>query len=254
MTKPAIILVNPQMGENIGAAARAMLNFGLDDLRLVRPRDGWPSLEAERNAAGALALMNPVRIFETLSEAVADLHFTLATTARPRDMVKPVFDPKDAAQECRSRELSGQKTGLIFGGERAGLSNDDIALSQGIIHIPANPDFSSLNLAQAVLLMSYQYNCHSDRSAESGGIFEDPSTTLGMTRKETPAAQKDFEEFITRLESELELRHFFRSEGLKPTMQRNIRTMLGRAEFTNQELRTLHGMLSALLGKKDPRN
>ncbi len=234
---PTIILVAPQMGENIGATARAMFNFGLRDLRLVAPRDGWPSLEADRNSAGALDQMPSVEVFDTLQEAIADLEFVLATTARPRDMVKDVFTPQSAVAQLQSSPL---KSGIIFGGERAGLSNDHVALCQGIITIPTNPDFTSLNLGQSVLLVAWEWL----RALDSTPAIEMP---LGNSH---PAAQDKLEEFYIRLESELEEGRFFKAPDLKPTVARNIRTMLSRKGFTDQELRTFHGILSALTRKK----
>lgn len=223
------------MGENIGAAARAMLNFGLCDLRIVDPRDGWPSVEAERNASGALDGDNSVRVqvFDTLAEAIFDLHFVLATTARRRDLVKDVFTPQSAAEITQERSQAEQKCGFVFGGERAGLDNDDIALCQGIITIPTNPDFSSLNLGQAVLLQCWE-------------IFKTQGTDIKSIQNEnTPAPQGQLDEFLSRLETELENANFFKSEGLKPTMVRNIRSMFTRSDLTEQEVRTLHGILSA---------
>ena len=239
--KPAIILVQPQMGENIGAAARAMGNFGLTDLRLVAPRDGWPNENADRNAAGAFESAGvTATVFDTLEEAVADLHTVLATTARPRDMVKDVYTPQSAASLIR--ENSSLKTGLVFGGERAGLSNDHIALCHGLITIPVNPDFSSLNLGQSVLLVCWEYfRTH----------YETPEHVLNAGDS-YPATQDKLEEFFKRLEDELEQGKFFKARNLKPTMIRNIRTMLLRARLTDQELRTFHGIISALIGKKKP--
>lgn len=237
--KPTIILVDPQMGENIGAAARAMHNFGLDELRLVNPRDGWPSASAITMDAGALERMQPVRVFSTLAESIADLHYVVATTARPRDMVKPVFTPRAAASEIVTRTVSNQKTGIVFGAERMGLINDDIALCHAIATIPCNPAFSSFNLAQAVLLMAYEWMAQNDqtpgRVLDAGDSF--------------PATQDKCEEFLSRLESELEQRGFFRTEEIRPAMKRNIRNLFIRAGITDQEVRTLHGIISSLIGK-----
>ena len=236
--KPAIILVSPQMGENIGASARAMLNFGLTDMRIVNPRDGWPNQRAIDMSADALDKMPPVQVFETLAEAIADLQVTYATTARPRDMVKSVLTPRAAADDIHSR--TDQKIGLVFGGERAGLTNDEIALCSHIIQVPTNPDFSSLNLAQAVLLLSYE-------------IFQTASSTepcVFDTGDNAPATQENFEHFFGRLEDELEKADFFKSEGLKPTMLRNIRNIFTRAELSEQEVSTLQGIISALIDKK----
>lgn len=228
------------MGENIGAAARAMFNFGLSDLRLVKPRDGWPSERAVAMSSGALERMPPVRVFDTLPEAIADLHYAVSTTARPREMTKPVFTPSGAAAEMQKRAAQNQKTGFVFGCERAGLENDDVATCHAILTIPTNPDFSSLNLGQSVLLTAYEWLRTND---------ETPAQIM-ETGDSFPAAHKDKEEFLARLEDELEAAHFFRSEGNKPTMQRNVRNLFTRADITDQELRTWHGMLSALKGNK----
>ena len=234
---PAIILTNPQMGENIGAAARAMLNFGLTDLRLVNPRDGWPNQRAVDMSSGALELMPPVQVFQTLAEAIADLQVVYATTARPRDMVKPVFTPRSAAEDATGRN---EKFGFVFGAERTGLTNDEISLCQHIIQIPANPEFSSLNLGQAVLLVAHE-------------LFQARDDTLGRVIElgDSPAAsQGDFENFFGRLEDELDQGGFFTAEGLRPTMIRNIRNIFTRAELSEQEVNTLQGIVSALIGKK----
>lgn len=235
----SVILVNPQMGENIGATARAMFNFGLTDLRLVNPRDGWPSERADAMSSGALLKMPPVQVFDSLPEAIADLHYVLATTARPRDMVKPVLTPEQAAQEGLARTEKGQKIGLVFGGERSGLFNDDIAACHSIITIPTNPDFSSLNLGQSVLLVAYEFL----KTAEKPGEEEEEE-------ENTPARQKDIEDFLSRLEDELDRTRFFRAPELKPITARNIRNIFTRADITDQELRTLHGIISALRGNK----
>jgi tRNA/rRNA methyltransferase len=237
--KPAIILVEPQMGENIGAAARAMLNFGLDDLRLVRPRDGWPNQAAIDMSAGALERMPPAQVFESFAEAVADLHFLFATTARPRDMVKPVYAPASAITECRTRAGDNQKTGFVFGPERAGLANEDVMRCHAIITMKTNPDFSSINIAATVLLI-----CHEWMAAEG-----DKNEILRPTGASFPADQKKLEELLVRLEDELQTTGFFRAPDQKPTMVRNIRNLLIRAGMTDQEVRTFHGMLTALTGK-----
>ena len=155
--KPVIVLVNPQMGENIGAAARAMFNCGIDELRIVNPRDGWPNEKAHIMSSGAFDKLPPVKVHATTAEALADCHYPYATTARIRDMIKPVLTAKEAAGDCRAREAAGQKCAYLFGAERAGLDNKDVALSHSIITIPVNPDFSSLNLGQGVLLCAYEW-------------------------------------------------------------------------------------------------
>ena len=239
--KPIIILASPQLGENIGAAARAMFNLGLDEMRLVNPRDGWPSPAADKNAAGALAQMQPVRVFDTLAESITDLHYIMAATARPRDMLKPVFTPQAGIKECRERALRGQKIGWIFGPERMGLINDAIAKCHGVMTIPSNPDFSSLNLAQSVALLAYEWVRDND---DMPGKVLDHGDSF-------PVEQKKLEEFLIRLETELESRRFFRTIEIRPTMKRNIRNMFTRSDLTDQEVRTLHGMVSALIGKKE---
>ncbi len=233
---PIIVLVNPQMGENIGAAARAMLNCALTGLRLVNPRDGWPSAAAEAMAAGALDHMPPVRVFGKTAEAVADCHYIFATTARPRDMTKPVFTAKSAAIDIRKRQAEGQQTAILFGAERSGLDNDDVALSHAAVTIPLNPASTSLNLAQGVLLLAYEW-------------FQlGPSPLSG--KEELPATHDRLVELFERFEKELDAHHFFRNGGNKPVMVRNLRNMLSRAEMTDQEVRTFHGIISALTGKK----
>ena len=237
---PAFILANPQMGENIGAAARAILNFGYTDLRIVNPRDGWPNPRAQDTASGALDKMD-VQVFDTLKDALADIQCTFATTARTRDMVKPVFTPHAAAQEIHAR--SGQKVAFVFGAERTGLTNDELALCTHIINIPTNPDFSSLNLGQAVLLIASAAYLEGDQT---------PARVLD-TGDSAPAPQDELENFLSRLENELQDGGFFKAEGLKPTMLRNIRNIFTRAELSAQEVATLQGITSALLGHKKGR-
>lgn len=225
------------MGENIGAAARGMLNFGLSDLRIVAPRDGWPNQAAIDMSSGALDKITP-RIFNSLQEAVADLHFVIATTARPRDMVKPVFTPAGAIAETNTRH--DQKTGFVFGPERAGLTNDDVALCHAILTIPVNPDFWSLNLSSSVLLVAYEWLKSRDQTPEL-------MTPTGNSEAVTHDA---LEAFLNRLESELQSGGFFKSPDLKPTMVRNIRSMFTRGNLTDQEVRTFHGMITALIANK----
>jgi len=221
--------------KRIGAAARAMQNFGLNDLRLVSPRDGWPNERAIQMSAGAFDVMSPVKVFETFKESIADLHYVFATTARIRDMNKPVFTPNEAAAESQKR--NDQNIGIVFGAERTGLLSDDLSLCQSIISVPTNPDFSSLNLGQSVLLMAY----------ELSKVTTPPESA---SEQSFPASQSDVHHYLERLIQDLEDRHFFRDEGLKPTMIRNIQNIFTRADITDQELRTLQGTLSALRGNK----
>lgn len=234
----SIILCNPQMGENIGAAARAMFNFGLCDLRLVNPRDGWPNERAETMSTGALEQMPPVQIFDTLPQAIADLHFVLGTTARERSMVKPLYTPQSAIAHINQRASTAQRSGILFGAERSGLLNDEVAACHGIITIPTNPNFSSLNLGQSVLLMAYEWIRSQQSESAPDKIIDNADSP--------PAIQSDLENFLSRLENDLEDNGFFRSEGLMPTMKRNIRNIFTRADITEQELRTLHGVITSL--------
>ncbi|MFA5592380.1 MAG: RNA methyltransferase [Micavibrio sp.] len=245
--KPVIVLIEPQMGENIGAAARAMLNCGIDELRIVNPRDGWPNERADAMSSGALEKMPPVKLYGTAAEALADCHYSYATTARIRDMVKPVFTAKEAALDCRSREAQGQKCAYLFGAERAGLSNEDVALSHAIITIPVNPDFSSLNLGQGVLLCAYEWFQHSAVK----GLPRTATTELGADeREDLPAPHAELDNLYKRLEQELRNGHFFRTQEMQPTVMRNLKNMFTRAEMTSQEINTFHGLISALTGKK----
>lgn len=243
--KPVIVLVNPQMGENIGAAARAMLNCGVDELRIVNPRDGWPNEKAHIMSSGAFEIMPPVKVYDTTAEALADCHYTYATTARIRDMVKPVFTAKEAAIDCRNREAQGQKCAYLFGAERAGLSNEDVALSHAIITIPVNPDFSSLNLGQGVLLCAYEWFQHSAVK----GIPRTATTELPAAA-ELPAQHAELDNLYNRLEGELRSGHFFRTQEMQPSVMRSVKNMLSRAEMTSQEVNTFHGLITALTGKR----
>lgn len=234
---PAIILIEPQMGENIGAAARAMLNCGLTDLRIVNPRDGWPNERAEAMSSGALEKMPPVQVFTSTADAVADLHFVYATTARPRDMVKPVFTARAAANDILAR--GDQKTGYLFGPERAGLSNDDVALAHAVITIPMNPDFSSLNLGQGVLLCAYEWF----QAVTDAPAHFNPAD-------EAPAPHGEVNEMMVRLEGELSEGGFFRTQELHPHVMRNLKNTLLRAQMTSQEVRTFHGIITTLIGRK----
>jgi tRNA/rRNA methyltransferase len=237
MTAPAIILSRPQLGENIGAAARAMANFGLKDLRLVAPRDGWPNERAYSMAAGALSIVEGARVFGTLAEAIADLQIVYATTARQRGVAKPVLTPAEAAARLREASGQGVKTGLLFGSERAGLDNEEVALATAIITIPTSPDFSSLNLGQAVLLNAYEWWKAGDATAperiEHGGLA-------------VPATREDMLHLFEHLEDELLKSGFLYPPDKVGQMKLNLRAMLGRADLTDQEVRTLRGVIVAL--------
>ena len=226
---PAIVLVRPQLGENIGMAARAMLNCGLDDLRLVAPRDGWPNPAAQAAAAGADAVIENARVFDTAAEAVADLQIVLAATARRRDVEKLVHDPRGAARLLRD---SGARTGVLFGPERSGLDNDEVGLAAGIIEAPLNPAFPSLNLAQAVFLVAWEW-----RMAGPPPVPPPPSEL---------ASAEAFEGFWQHLDGALDAAGYYREPKLKPTVQRNLRAIFARAGLTGQEVRTLRGVIARL--------
>ena len=233
---PAIILVDPQMGENIGATARAMYNFGLVDLRIVRPRDGWPNSRAIANASGATAVIDRVRTFDDVAEAIADLHHVFAATARPRDMVKEVMTPAGAAKTIRENQVKDIQSGILLGGERAGLSNDDLVCAKTIITIPTNPSFASLNLAQAALLLAYEWFRLADDTPDA--FISDFETR--------PANSDEMNGLFEHLEKELVASGFLYPPEKTPTMIRNIRNMLHRANFTEQDVRTLRGMIVSL--------
>jgi len=240
---PAVILADPQLGENIGAAARAMANFGLSDLRLVRPRDPWPNASADAMAAGAETIVRAARVFDGVEAAAADLNFVIAATARDRSMAKPVLTPAEAVARLRGHSSAGRKTGLLFGGERSGLQNDDVALADCVVTIPADPGFTSLNLAQAVLLLGYEWFKSSDatpaRRIDHG---------LGV-----PATKAELFQLFEHLEDELDKSGFLFPPDKRPSMSRNLRAMLTRAELTDQEVRTLRGVIVALTGAKGKR-
>ena len=238
--KPTIILSQPQMGENIGASARAMVNCGLSKLRLISPKQGWPNDRAESMSVGAFAHMEPVEVFDTLEEAIHDITTLYATTARKRDMVKPVMHAQSATQDLAQRSMNGENVGILFGGERAGLDNKDISFADILIRIPLNPNFSSLNLSQAVLLLSYEWSKH---------MFDAPDEDIHY-KDSTPATGEQITRLFTRLETELEAHKFFRTPEMQPTMMNNIRSMLTRTQMTEQETQTFQGIISALIGKK----
>lgn len=226
---PVIVLCRPQIGENIGAAARAAMNGGINEMRIVNARKGaYPSDAATAMGAGALGKMH-IDEFQKLDDAIADCHQVFAFTARTRDVAKPCMTPRQAVKNAQ-----GGKTAFLFGAEREGLTNDEISRAQTIVHIPVNDAFSSLNLAQAVMVLSYEWMQNQTPSKENAA----PDL----------AQQSELENLFTRLENALEEGDFFRSPDMRPTMVRNIRAMLMRAEFTSQEARTMQGIITALTG------
>lgn len=234
MTAPAIILHTPQLGENIGAAARVMLNFGLTDLRLVAPRDGWPNPAAETMSAGAFASGVEARVFATLEEAMAGLTFAIATTARPRGMEKPVLDAAGAVTALQ--EHSGQ-AGILFGGEKSGLPNEAVALCDAILTYPVNPGFASLNLAQAVGVFCHQWGA----ATQLGGRFEGKNEGVGA-----PASREDLIGMFEHFEAELDRAGYFYPPEKTPVITNNLRNALIRAQWTEQEVRTFRGAIKAL--------
>lgn len=237
---PAIVLVEPQLGENIGTAARAMLNCGLIDLRLVRPRDGWPSQKAASASAGAEVVIDGARLYQTTADAVADAQHVFATTARPRGMVKPVMTPRAAAAEIRRLMARGERCAVLFGRERSGLANHDIMLAHTIVTVPLNPAYSSLNLAQGVLLIGYEWFQASDAT---------PGETLppGHSR---PATSAEVQGFLDHLDRELDEVGFFKEANLRVAMERNLHNIFLRARLTEQEVRTLRGVVARLVGRR----
>ena len=238
MDGPVIILVNPQLGENIGASARAMANFGLAELRLVDPRDGWPNEVARANAAKAAHIIDGVQVFDTLEEALADLNFVYATTARQREMLKPVRDPATACATLRQRHGRGERVGILFGRERWGLESVEVALADEIVTFPVNPAFASLNISQAVLLMSYEWMRTGDAELP---ISEPPSL---------PARKEDLFGLFDHLEGVLDRENYFRPPHKRATMVENLRNIFQKAELSQQEIHALRGVVATLEGRK----
>ena len=245
---PAIVLVRPQLAVNIGMCARAMANFGLSDLRLVSPRGGWPRTDdhedtAEAAAAGAAHLLGTARVFPDVRSAVADLNFVWATTARERGQQKRVETPFVAMPESAAATLAGERHGILFGPERTGMDNEEIAVADAIVTFPVNPAYASLNLAQAVLLMGYEW-----MRATAGDV---PRFT---TAERSPAAPREMVlSFFDYLESELDKRGFFRPAGKAPVMKRNLRNIFHRLTMNVQDVRTLRGLVVRLVeGHRNP--
>lgn len=233
---PAIILCEPQLGENVGTTARAMANFGLWDLRLVNPRDGWPNERAIAAASRADHVIDKVRVFATTEEAIADLSMVFATTARRRDMQKPVYGPEEGAQRAISHIAGGHKAGILFGRERWGLYNEEVALADAIITYPVEAAFASLNIAQAVLLMSYEWRRQYDKGEVlpfEGGL--DPIAPRG-----------ELLGLFEHLETTLDRTGFFKTDDKRPAMVNNLRAAFARAQLSGQEIRTLRGVISSL--------
>jgi len=240
---PIVVLVEPQLGENIGAAARAMANFGLSRLRLVKPQQSWPNEKARVMAAGADRILAAASLYETLNEAIGDCSFVLATTARNHDQAKPVVSAEAAAAEVAPRVAAGENVAIIFGRERIGLENHEVALADRIVTLPVNPAFASLNLAQAVVIVAYEWF-----KRASGGVLP-----FSMPEKSPPARKQQLDAFFADLERELERVEFFRPEEKRGTMSVNLRNIFQRMAPTQQDIRTLHGAINAIVhGRKGP--
>lgn len=233
--QPVIVLVRPQLGENIGKAARAMLNFGLTEMRLVAPRDGWPNSSAGPAASGADIVLADAQVFDTLAEAVADISHLYATTVRKRGVTKPVITPADAASDIHAAE---GRSAILFGAERSGLESDEVALARTIITVPINPEFGSLNLAQAVILCAYEWSKY--QSLESP-----PKVDL-----DPPAPQEELEGMIGQLFDMLEPNGYFFPEDRAPVTRRTLRNLLTKPGWNALEVRTLRGVLRTLRGRK----
>ena len=239
--QPSIILVKPQMGENIGSAARAMLNFGLENMRVVAARDGWPSQSAVATASGAGRVLDQARHFSSFHDAVGDCHFVFATTARGRDLTKPIYDPKKAMKIAFEKISDGQKVGIVFGPERAGLENTEVVRSNALITVPVNPNFSSINLAQTVLLLSYEWFLATD-------ICEENSSN---TRKTSVASILEIEQLSLQYENELEKIGFFFPEEKATSMKSTLRNIWSRLPLTVSDVKAFHGILRHLLKRRD---
>ncbi|MBM3617607.1 MAG: RNA methyltransferase [Alphaproteobacteria bacterium] len=251
MTHPAIILVNPQMGENIGAVARAMMNFGLRDLRIVAPRDGWPNPAADAMAAHGLPIIESAKLYATTREAVADLHYVYASTARDRRIHKPQLSPREASQDGVSRARAGQNIGILYGPERSGLENEDIALAHAILTIPTDEKYSSLNIAQSAVVIAYEWWV---AGLTGDGSSDSQEANHGAKKDSLPATGEQVDLFFGHLEAALDRTNFFKLDEKKPHMWRNLRSTFLRAELSEQEVHTLRGMLSALeKGDKRPK-
>lgn len=240
---PVVILVEPQLGENIGMAARAMGNFALTRMRIVNPRDGWPNVAAQRAAAGADHIIGAVELFDTVEQAITDLTLVFATTARAHDQAKPVVGPEGAAREIVGHVAEGGGAGIMFGRERSGLTNEEVALANRIITYPVNPGFASLNLAQAVLLMGYEWF----KLSTAGAL------PFAMPERSEPASQHQMQAFFDNLVAELDKVEFLRPAEKRDTMLVNLRNIFTRMDPTKQDMHTLHGVVMAIAeGRKGP--
>jgi tRNA/rRNA methyltransferase len=230
---PVIVLVRPQLGQNIGKAARAMLNFGLTEMRLVRPRDGWPNPDAGPAASGADIVLERAQVFDTVQDAVADCSMIYATTVRRRDLVMPVLTPEQVAEDAR---ISGQRTAILFGAERSGLETEEVALANAIVTVPINPDFASLNLAQAVILLAYEWSKRSRLAVP-------PAKDL-----EPPAPHAEVEGMIAQLDEALVEKGYFHPPSRTQATRNTIRTIFTNTGWSSREVKAVRGIFRALMG------
>jgi tRNA/rRNA methyltransferase len=234
-TAPAVILVRPQLGENVGTTARAMLNFGLTELRLVAPKCGWPNIKALQAASGATEILNQLRTFPRVEDAVADLELLFATTARVCDLPKRVVTPAQAAREAHAAQAQGSRVGMLFGPERTGLSNDDLIFADAMLSVPLNPAFSSLNLAQAVLLVGYEW-------FKAGSVRPQPQGTAASRR----ATKGELAQLVEHLVGELDTAEFFRTEDRRQSMVQTLKVIVQRADLHEADVHLLRGVIKAL--------
>lgn len=238
---PAFVLVRPQMGENIGAAARAMWNFELDHMRIVDPRDGWPNPSAVAMASGAGRLLDEAMLCADLPEALADSHYVMATTARSRDLTKPVLSPEAAMQRAAEKIAQGQRVSVLFGPERAGLENNDVARADALISVPVNPVFASLNLAQCVLLLGYEW------MRAKGSVTHETVEMAGTDWAEG----REVEALANHYEQRLEEAGFFFPDHKVASMKMNLRNMWSRLPLTRADVQMLHGMMRQIVRWKE---
>jgi tRNA/rRNA methyltransferase len=236
---PVIVLVRPQLGQNIGKAARAMLNFGLTELRLVAPRDGWPNPEAGPSASGADLVLENAKVFDTVAEAIADCSLVYASTVRRRDLVIPVVGPEEMAKEIHATE---GRSAILFGPERSGLATDDVAAAGKIVTVPINPDFASLNLAQAVILLAYEWSRGADLSQPTAKQLE------------PPAAMHELDGLIGQLEADLDIVGYFFPPDRVHATKTTLRTILTKPQWSSREIQALRGVIRALGDRRSSKN
>jgi tRNA/rRNA methyltransferase len=238
-SKPVIVLVRPQLGQNIGKAARAMLNFGLTEMRLVAPRDGWPNPDAGPSASGADAVLEQARVFATAQEAVADCSAVFASTVRRRDLVMPVVGPSEMADTIAA---STQRSAILFGPERSGLETEEVALAQAIVTVPINPEFASLNLAQAVILLAYEWSKRSE-------LAQPPAKEL-----EPVAPHAEVDGLIGQLEEALDSKGYFHPPSRTQATKNTIRTIFTKTGWSSREIKAVRGIIRALMGPRRNHN